>query len=57
MVVSININRLNSVKKSTVFYWSWESIKCIYMFPPVITVSFHINRFIFVRECDVFTEG
>ena len=43
MVVSININRLNSVKRSTVFDWSWESIKCIYMFSSVITVNFHIN--------------
>ena len=57
MIVSININRLNCVKRSTVFYRSWESTECIYVFPSVITVSFHINRFIFVKECDVFTEG
>jgi hypothetical protein len=43
MIVSININRLNSVKRSTVFYRSWESTKCIYVFLSVITVHFHIN--------------
>jgi len=57
MIVSININRLNSVKRSTVVYRSWESTKCIYVLPSVITINFHINRFIFLKEFDVFTKG
>ena len=45
MIVSVNINGLNCVKRSTVFYRSWQSTKCIYVFPSVIAVHMHINRF------------
>ena len=54
MIACINNKRLNSVNKSTVFYRSWESTKCIYVFPSVVAVNVHINQLIFVKECDVF---
>ena len=57
LIVSININGLNFVNRSTVFYRSWESTKRIYVFPSVTAANLHINWFIFVKECDVFIGG